>query len=168
MFFHLANYSCSRCLTVATRRLHSRTPPRVFRPASWSMRYERMPRFTRLTLRWPRQLVLLHCNRKTDGCGRGRVMKRACWAVPGSGGFAPAPPGFSALLPLPMRGLSQEGKRDAVISQLDRSRPLSRRKKDWRHEPIGAVFTFVQMRATRYFMGCANPVSGESYSQFWR
>jgi hypothetical protein len=67
------------------------------------MHYERTPRFRRLKLQWLRHLVALHCNRKTEGCGR--VMKRECWAVPGSGGFAPAPPGFSALVPLPMRGL---------------------------------------------------------------
>jgi hypothetical protein len=30
---------------------------------------------------------------------------RERWAVPGGGGFAPAPPGFSALVPVPMRGL---------------------------------------------------------------
>jgi len=32
---------------------------------------------------------------------------RECWARPSDGGFAPVPPGFSALLPDPMRGLSQ-------------------------------------------------------------
>jgi len=93
----------------ATPRLHLRTPVLgSFGPASWPMHYERTPRFTRLKLRWLRQLVLLHGNRKTEGSGR--VMKRACWAVSGSGGFAPAPPGFSALLPLPMRGLYSRRK----------------------------------------------------------
>ena len=86
-----------------------RTPVREsFDPRGRSMHYERTPRFTRLKLRWLRQLVLLHGNRKTEGSGR--VMKRACWAVSGSGGFAPAPPGFSALLPLPMRGLYSRRK----------------------------------------------------------
>jgi hypothetical protein len=32
-------------------------------------------------------------------------MEGGCWAVPSGGGFAPVPPGFSALVPVPMRGL---------------------------------------------------------------
>jgi len=35
------------------------------------------------------------------------VMGREYWAVPGGGGFAPSPPGFSALVPVPMRELYQ-------------------------------------------------------------
>ena len=73
------------------------------------MHYEGTPRFRRLKLRWLRHLVSLHGNRKTEGSGR--VMKRECWALPGSGGFAPAPPGFSALAPLPMRGLYPRQKK---------------------------------------------------------
>ena len=73
------------------------------------MHYERTPRFRRLKLRWLRHLVSLHGNQETEDCGR--VMKRECWVVPGSGGFAPAPPGFSALVPLPMRGLYPRGKK---------------------------------------------------------
>src|SRR5262252_2849090 len=80
-----------------------RIPPESLGPAWVSMHYERTPRFRRLKLRWLRHLVSLHCNRKTEGCGR--VMKRECWAVPSGGGFAPAPPGFIALVPLAMRGL---------------------------------------------------------------
>jgi hypothetical protein len=49
--------------------------------------------------------VWLHSNQKTEryDC----VVERKCWALPGSGGFAPAPPGFIALMPVPMRGLCQ-------------------------------------------------------------
>ena len=44
------------------------------------------------------------------------------------GGFAPAPPGFIALVPLPIESFcGQKAKGDAVASPLDRSRPLSRR-----------------------------------------
>jgi hypothetical protein len=49
--------------------------------------------------------VWLHSNRKTERSDC--VVGRECWAVPGGGGFAPAPPGFSALVPVPMRGLYQ-------------------------------------------------------------
>ena len=49
--------------------------------------------------------VRLHSNRKTERSDF--VVGRECWAVPGGGGFAPAPPGFSALVPVPMRGLYQ-------------------------------------------------------------
>ena len=31
-----------------------------------------------------------------------------CWAVSQGGGFAPAPPGFSASVPVPMRGLDPQ------------------------------------------------------------
>jgi hypothetical protein len=50
-----------------------------------------------------RRSVSLHCNRKTEryGC----LMGRECWVVSSGRGFAPAPPGFSALVPVPMRGL---------------------------------------------------------------
>jgi hypothetical protein len=47
--------------------------------------------------------VSLHCNRKTERSGC--VMGRECWVVSSGGGFAPAPPGFGALVPVPMRGL---------------------------------------------------------------
>jgi hypothetical protein len=47
--------------------------------------------------------VSLHCNRKTERSGC--VMRRECWVVSSGRGFAPAPPGFSALVPVPMRGL---------------------------------------------------------------
>jgi hypothetical protein len=36
------------------------------------------------------------------------VVGRDYGAVAGGGGFAPAPPGFSALVPVPMRGLYQQ------------------------------------------------------------
>ena len=51
----------------------------------------------------PRRSVWLHCNRKTErsGCWMGREF----WVVSSGRGFAPAPPGFSALVPVPMRGL---------------------------------------------------------------
>ena len=49
--------------------------------------------------------VSLHSNRETERSSC--VMGREYWAVPGGGGFAPAPPGFSALLPVPMRELCQ-------------------------------------------------------------
>jgi hypothetical protein len=50
--------------------------------------------------------VWLHSNRKMEcsDC----VVEGECWAVPDGGGFAPAPPGFSALVPVPMRGLYPE------------------------------------------------------------
>jgi hypothetical protein len=50
-----------------------------------------------------RRSVWLLSNRKTErfDC----VVGRECWALPGGGGVAPAPPGFSALVPVPMRGL---------------------------------------------------------------
>ena len=58
----------------------------------------------------------------------GRVMGGVCWPVRGDGGFAPVPPGFSALLPLPMRGLYPHLMEKGCRSiPLDRSRPLSRR-----------------------------------------
>ena len=49
-------------------------------------------------------------------------------ASPRRRGFAPVPPGFSALLPLPMRGLYPHVMEKGCRSiPLDRSRPLSRR-----------------------------------------
>jgi hypothetical protein len=50
-----------------------------------------------------RRSVWLHCNRKTERSGC--LIGREGWVVSSGGGFAPAPPGFSALLPVPMRGL---------------------------------------------------------------
>src|SRR5437016_14309068 len=50
-----------------------------------------------------RRSICLYRNRKTERCDC--VVERECWAVPGGGGFAPAPPGFIALVPVPMRGL---------------------------------------------------------------
>jgi hypothetical protein len=47
--------------------------------------------------------VSVHCNRKTERSGC--VMGRECWVVSSGRGLAPAPPGFSALVPVPMRGL---------------------------------------------------------------
>ena len=52
-----------------------------------------------------RHSVSLDCNRKTERSGC--VMGRKAWAVPSDGGFAPAPPGFIAWVPVPMRGLDQ-------------------------------------------------------------
>jgi hypothetical protein len=50
-----------------------------------------------------RRSISLHCNQKTERSGC--LMGRECWVVSGGRGFAPAPPGFSALMPVPMRGL---------------------------------------------------------------
>jgi len=51
-----------------------------------------------------RGCVSLHCNRKTERSGC--LMERERWVVSsGGGGFAPAPPGFGALVPVPMRGI---------------------------------------------------------------
>jgi len=47
--------------------------------------------------------VSLHCNRKTERSGC--LMERVLGPVSSGGGFAPEPPGFSALVPVPMRGL---------------------------------------------------------------
>src|SRR5258708_13922935 len=54
---------------------------------------------------------------------------RVCAALWGfAQGFAPAPLGFSALVPLPIGSLCEHiAKGDAVASPLHRSRPLSRR-----------------------------------------
>src|SRR5882757_1819490 len=38
----------------------------------------------------------------------GALFRREAWGRAGSGGFAPAPPGFSALVPLPMRALCRQ------------------------------------------------------------
>ena len=70
---------------------------------------------------WRWRCSVWDCNRKTEAVGR------KCWVVSSDGGLAPAPPGFSALVPVPLRGITQDVKRDAVASPLDRSRPLSRR-----------------------------------------
>ena len=75
-----------------------------------------------------RRSVSLHRNPKTErsSCGMGRER----WAIPSDGGFAPAPPGFSALVPLPMRGTSIRelwGKGMPKSIPLNRSKPLSRR-----------------------------------------
>jgi hypothetical protein len=53
--------------------------------------------------------VWLHCDRKTERSGR--ALGRKYWDVSSSGGFAPAPPGFSALVPLPMGGLNPRLKK---------------------------------------------------------
>src|SRR5215469_13691416 len=45
-----------------------------------------------------------------------RLQKAEAGAVRARRGLAPAPPGFSALVPLPMRDSRQNGKRDAVAS----------------------------------------------------
>jgi hypothetical protein len=50
-----------------------------------------------------RRSISLHCNRKTERSGC--LMEKECWVVSSRGGFAPAPPGFGALVPVPMRGL---------------------------------------------------------------
>ena len=54
---------------------------------------------------WRSRSVSPRSNRKTERSGC--AVARECWARPSDGGFAPVPPGFSALLPDPMRGLSQ-------------------------------------------------------------
>jgi len=70
--------------------------------------------------------VWLHSNQKTERCDW--VVGSECWALPGGGGFAPAPPGFIAWMPVPMRGLCQRLMKKGCRSiPLDRSRPLSRR-----------------------------------------
>ena len=49
---------------------------------------------------WRRRSVSRGSNRKTEysGC----AVSRECWAVSGDRGFAPVPPGFSALSPHPL------------------------------------------------------------------
>src|ERR1700676_1249869 len=55
-------------------------------------------------------------------------IRRKLGAGAAGGGFAPTPPGFNALVPLPMRvSVSRWRKGDAVESPGHRSRPLSRR-----------------------------------------
>jgi hypothetical protein len=51
----------------------------------------------------------VHCDRKTERSGR--ALGRKCWVVSSSGGLAPAPPGFSALVPLPMGGVNPRLKK---------------------------------------------------------
>ena len=67
------------------------------------------------------------CSNRKRECSRS-VVGGECWPARGDGGFAPAPPGFSALLPLPMRGFYPHVMKKGCHSiPLDRSRPLSRR-----------------------------------------
>jgi hypothetical protein len=56
------------------------------------------------------------------------LRRQSAWAAHACGGFAPTPPGFSALVPLPIgsfTGQIAEGRRSSI--PLYRSRPLSRR-----------------------------------------
>jgi len=74
---------------------------------------------------WRRRCsIWLHCNRKTERSGC--VMGRQCRVVSSGGGFAPTPPGFGAVVPLPMRGLYPRViKKGCRSIPLNRSRPLS-------------------------------------------
>ena len=72
---------------------------------------------------------------------RGRpVWEGSFEADAGFGGFAPGPPGFSALMPLPMRALCrQTDERGMLRIPLHRSRPLSRRSgcfPAWPYPPL--------------------------------
>jgi hypothetical protein len=60
---------------------------------------------------------------------RAPVLQKEGWSpAPACRGFAPAPPGFCALVPLPMRGFCEQmAKRGCRSIPLNRSRPLSRR-----------------------------------------
>jgi hypothetical protein len=46
--------------------------------------------------------------RPMNALSEGALFRREAWGRAGSGGFAPAPPGFSALVPLPMRALCRQ------------------------------------------------------------
>ena len=58
-------------------------------------------------------------------------------------GFAPAPPGFNALVPLPIGGFCEQmEKRGCRSIPLNRSRPLSRRSgcfPAWPYPPLSPV-----------------------------
>jgi hypothetical protein len=75
----------------------------------------------------PRKIELLTSGQITH-YQRRPVFEGSFGAEAACGGFAPAPPGFSALMPLPMRALCQQTDERGMRSiPLDRSRPLSRR-----------------------------------------
>jgi hypothetical protein len=59
---------------------------------------------------------------------RAPCLRRSASATDACGGFAPTPPGFSALVPLPIGGLCAQIAEGGCRSiPLNRSRPLSRR-----------------------------------------
>ena len=75
----------------------------------------------------PRKIELLTSGQITH-YQRRPVFEGSFGAEAACGGFAPAPPGFSALMPLPMRALCQQTDERGMRSiPLDRSRPLRRR-----------------------------------------
>src|ERR1039457_6285609 len=80
---------------------------------------------------------MMHYERAPVPQKEGWVAGAAC------GGFAPAPPGFNALVPLPIGSFCEQMAKGGCRSiPLDRSRPLSRRSgcfPAWPYPPLSPV-----------------------------
>jgi hypothetical protein len=70
------------------------------------------------------------------------LLRQAAMGGEADGGFAPVPPGFSALLPLPIGSFCEQmAKRGCRSIPLNRSRPLSRRSScfpAWPYPPLSS------------------------------